>query len=180
MTVGRRPQMPRRFDLFAKQQAVEYLCTDWIVQEGTFPALTGDDSLLTAAWEHAWTKQGRRLRSLRKLCPTVLQASVLSVPCCLHWHHYLRCKLEGIEICTLVVDSYAKYLSIQLCQGHICPQMLSPVFPEPWVHLHPLHVTVRRTPHWCYFGRLSPELNKWAGELKGTKERWRGTFQKGL
>lgn len=26
--VGRRQQMPRRFDLFGEQQGVEYLCTD--------------------------------------------------------------------------------------------------------------------------------------------------------
>lgn len=47
--MGRRPQMPRRFVLFGKQQAVEYLCTNLADLTNSLPTLAGDDGLLIAA-----------------------------------------------------------------------------------------------------------------------------------
>ena len=134
--VGRRPQMPRRFDLFGKQQAVEYLCTNWIDLTDSLPILAGDDRLLIAAmntWTNkagkkngkfgaavshcvssqlslvlccalSWKVLGLRIPSLtlsllqlrtRSSGAPMLQANVLSAPCLLHWHRYLRCKRKG-------------------------------------------------------------------------------------
>lgn len=49
LMMGRRPQVPRRFDLFGKQQAVEYLCTNLTDLTNSLPTLAGDDRLLIAA-----------------------------------------------------------------------------------------------------------------------------------
>lgn len=177
--MGRRLQTPRRFDLFGKQQAVEYLCTNWIDLTDSLPTLAGDDRLLIAAmktWTNKAGKENGKFGAAVSCCASsqpsfllccalswfppwlclccssgpgaqMLQAHVLSAPCPLHWHHYLRCKQEGTEMCTSLVASYGKHLSIQLCQWNICTQVLSPVLPgwkRPWALLCSLQVIIGR------------------------------------
>lgn len=185
---GRRRQMPRRFDLFGKQQAVEYLCAYWIDLTDSLPTLAGDDRLLIAAmktWTNKAGKENRKfgaavshfapsqpsLRLCRVLsCKAVglrvpslalpllqlrtgssgaqmLQAHLLSAPCPLRWHRYVRCKQEGTEISASLVASRAKNLSIQLCQWNICTQVLLPILPgwkRPCAHLCSLQVILGR------------------------------------
>jgi len=103
----------------------------------------------------------------------MLQARVLSAPGPLHWHHYLRYKWEGTEICSSLIASYTKHISIQLRWGNISSQVLSPVLPgwkRPWAHLSSLQNVIRwkgttvvpRGPTWWYSMRLFPKQNQWA------------------
>lgn len=77
----------------------------------------------------------------------MLQAHALSAPCSLLWHHYLGCKQLGTEICTALLGSCARHLSIQLCQWNIYTQVLSPILSEwkrPCAHFSSLQVIIRR------------------------------------
>lgn len=51
--------MPRRFDLFGKQQAAEYLCTNWIELTDSLSTLPRDDRLLIAAVKTWANKAGK-------------------------------------------------------------------------------------------------------------------------